>query len=89
MALRIPASQEETVRWAEKNINTLWERWSAKDEFKDKTSAEILGMVTFRFAELYYNSENTAKKLSSLVEELDSKFSQSLFEIEESQEDDK
>lgn len=75
MPLRIPADQEELVRRAEANINELWQKWSQRQEFRDKTSGEILAMVTFRFAQLYYSNleatENIDKILGTLEQKLD------------------
>ncbi len=72
--LRIPAKEEETVRLAEAKINELWKKWSAKDEFSDKTSAEVLGMVTFRFAQLYYSTLATSQNLDNVLEKLEKEF---------------
>lgn len=72
--LRIPAGQEEIVRLAESKINELWRNWSAKEEFRDKTSAEVLAMVTFRFAQLYYSNAETSQKLNTILEELEKEF---------------
>ncbi|WP_303027229.1 cell division protein ZapA [Duncaniella muris] len=71
MALRIPASQEEVVRRAEANINELWRKWSAMAEFKDKSSAEILAMVTFRFAQLYFSAEEASVRADKTLESLE------------------
>lgn len=72
--MRIPAGQEETVRTAEAKINELWRSWKAKDEFSDKTSAEVLAMVTFRFAQLYYSTVETSQKINSVLEGLEKEF---------------
>lgn len=82
MALRIPASQEEIVRRSEANINELWRKWSAMDDFKDKSSAEILAMVTFRFAQLYFSSEEATKRVDKTLEELERSLSTALFGTE-------
>ncbi len=71
MPLRIPAGQEEIVRRAEANINELWRKWSAMGDFKDKSSAEILAMVTFRFAQLYFSAEETSARVDKSLEELE------------------
>lgn len=81
MALRIPASQEEVVRKAEANINELWRKWSAMAEFKDKSSAEILAMVTFRFAQLYFSSEEASQKVDKTLEDLEKKLNRLLFDL--------
>lgn len=79
MPLRVPASQEESVRWAEENINALWRKWSAKEEFKDKSSAEILAMVTFRFAELYHSIQQSSNRVDGMLETLETSLSEALF----------
>lgn len=82
MPLCIPASQEEIVRRAETNINGLWRQWSAMKDFKDKTSAEILAMVTFRFAQLYYSIEAATGRLDGTLEKLERSLTDSLFGME-------
>lgn len=81
MALRIPASQEEVVRKAEANINELWRKWSAMAEFKDKSSAEILAMVTFRFAQLYFSSEEASQKVDKTLDDLEKKLNRLLLDL--------
>ena len=66
--LTIPAHSADLVRRAEENINALWNRWKDKEEFRKKSSAEVLAMVTFRFAQLYYaNLEASASLQDSLA----------------------
>lgn len=87
MALRIPASQEGIVRKSEANINELWRKWSAMDEFKDKSSADILAMVTFRFAQLYFSSEEASKRIDRTLESLEKSLGRALFGLEGEGED--
>ncbi len=72
--MTVPASEEEIVRRAEANINELWRSWSAKDEFRDMSSTEILAMVTFRFAWLYFSHVETSRRLDSILEGLEKEF---------------
>ena len=81
MQLRIPASQEELVRRAEANINELWRKWSAMDDFKDKSSSEILAMVTFRFAQLYLVALLLTHILDKHVTVRQNSFDKMLFEL--------
>ncbi|MBD5334356.1 MAG: cell division protein ZapA [Duncaniella sp.] len=81
MPLRIPAGQEEIVRRAEANINELWRKWSAMDGFKDKTSAEILAMVTFRFAQLYFTAMETSMRVDKTLEGLEKSLDKVLLEF--------
>ncbi len=78
--LRIPRDQEETARRAEANINELWQKWSAKEEFSDKSPAEILAMVTFRFAQLYYSNLEASQNLGKVLAGLESSFDDLLLE---------
>ncbi len=81
MPLQIPASQEEIVRRAEVNINELWRKWSAMDGFKDKSSAEILAMVTFRFAQLYFTAADTSARVDEALAGLEKSFDKMLFDL--------
>lgn len=69
MYLSIPPEEEELVRRAETNINELWRNWTKR--FKDKTPGEILAMVTFRFAQLYFTSEARAAEVESVLASLE------------------
>ncbi|MDE5954471.1 MAG: cell division protein ZapA, partial [Duncaniella sp.] len=79
--LRIPASQEEVVRRAEANINELWRKWSAMDDFKDKSSSEILAMVTFRFAQLYFSAMEMSDRVDKTLSGLEKSLDKMLFEL--------
>lgn len=85
LPLNIPLSQEEIVRRAEANINDLWRKWSRKTEFKDKSSAEILAMVTFRFAQEYYSVLESYGRVDRLLENLESGLTELLFGTEEAE----
>ena len=80
MALRIPASSEAIAHRAEENINELWRKWSMKEEFRDKSPAEILAMVTFRFAQLYYSNLEASNNLDAVLEDLEKGFDDILLE---------
>lgn len=82
--LRIPQSEEEVVRKAEANINELWRKWSKLDDFKDKTSGEILAMVTFRFAQLYFSAEMASHKVEATLEGLERTLDKLLLDIDDS-----
>ncbi len=78
--IRCPAGQEAIVRKAEESINELWEKWSVKEEFSDKSPAQILAMVTFRFAQLYYGNLEASRNLDSVLEGLENSFDSILLE---------
>jgi|GEM_PF-318246 len=72
--MRIPRSQEELVRRAETSINELWRQWSAMEEFSDKSPTEILGMVTFRFARLYFGLLDASQSVDRVLAGLEASF---------------
>ena len=65
--LSIPNSQVPLVRRVEENINGLWRKWKERDDFRDKSSAEVLAMVTFRFAQLYHSNVEAAAHLEETL----------------------
>lgn len=73
MPLSILRSEEEVYRLAEYNVNQLCGVWSKR--YKDKSSKEILAMVAFQFAKLYFSGkadmESTATVLGQFESELD------------------
>lgn len=78
--LRVSERQEAIVRRAEENINALWKNWSAKEEFSDKSPSEILAMVTFRFAQLYYSNLEASRDMDKVLTELEGSFDRLLLE---------
>lgn len=50
--LNIKRDTEEMVRKTEKSINKVWATWC--NDFKQKSSTEVLAMVTYQYAKLYY-----------------------------------
>ena len=71
--LSINRDDEEVIRTAEFNVNKLWNAWSAK--FKNKSPMEVLAMVAFRFAELFFTqnalAKNAEEALAAFEETLD------------------
>lgn len=71
--LSIEREEEETIRNAEFKVNELWRAWSGR--FKNRTSHEIMAMVAFRFAQLYFTLNTQAAsindRLGDFEEELD------------------
>ena len=65
--LGLPASQIPLARRVEESINGLWKKWRERDDFRDKSSAEILAMVTFRFAQLYHSNVEAAAHLEDTL----------------------
>lgn len=78
----VTLQQEEIIRQAEYNINRLWQSWRLK--FKEKSSAEILAMVTLRFAQLYYGHLDRLDTLDELLADFERELDRSLLDIESS-----
>lgn len=74
MRLSIPASQVPLAKRVEESINKLWTKWKERAEFSDKSSAEILAMVTFRFAQLYYSNMEAAEHLEETLRGIEQSF---------------
>ena len=51
------------------------------DDFKDKSSAEILAMVTFRFAQMYFTAMETSLRVDRTLEGLERSLDKVLFDL--------
>lgn len=51
--LNIQPDKEALYRKIESEMNMIWAQWSS--DFKDRSSKEILAMVAFRYAQVYYD----------------------------------
>ncbi|MDE6073382.1 MAG: hypothetical protein K2J42_04010 [Muribaculaceae bacterium] len=51
MPLNVTSEDELSWKEASDHINKLWKSWSAR--YPDKSSKDILGMISIRFAQLY------------------------------------
>lgn len=80
MHLSIKRSDEEVMRTAEYNVNKLWNSWTAK--YKSKTPAEVLAMVTFRFAELYFRQAQSLATAAGELDNFDKELSKLLLAID-------
>lgn len=71
--MTISPESEQVIREAEYNVNKVWSTW--RREFDSKTSKEVLAMVAFQFAKLYYLQNSIVadehKILSDFESELD------------------
>lgn len=79
--LSINREDEEVIRTAEYNVNRLWNSWSTK--FKSKSPTEVLAMVAFRFAELFFSQSATASNAAEAVGEFEKKLDAILLEMED------
>lgn len=78
MRIQISPQEEEIVRKAQKNVNLLWERWC--ERFVENTPGEVLGMVAYRFAQMYYTAESRIEELESTINDLESALDNVLLE---------
>lgn len=69
MALSVRREDEEVARRAASEVNRLWESWSTR--FKDRSSAEVMGMVAYRFAHLLLEQMDAAGGLDDDLKALD------------------
>lgn len=82
--LSINRDDEEVIRTAEFNVNKLWNAWSAK--FKNKSSMEVLAMVAFRFAELFFTQNALAKNAEEALAGFEETFDKILVGLPDSDE---
>lgn len=69
LPMRIDRDDEEVIRIAERNVNDLWKSWSKR--FPDKSSSDILGMVAFRFAQLYFINQAAVADIDSVLGDIE------------------
>lgn len=81
MALAIDRSDEEIARTAEYNVNLLWNKWSAK--YRTKSPHEVLAMVAFKFAELYYQLNATALDTNERLADFERRLDDILLQMDE------
>ncbi len=70
--LSIKREDEEVIRTAEYNVNRLWNSWSTK--FKSKSSTEVLAMVAFRFAELFFTQNAAVQSAADMLGAFESRY---------------
>ena len=83
MAMRIDRQKEETVRTAEYQVNRLWERWVKR--FPEKAALEVLGMVAYQFAELYYSSLKSSEEAQKLLDGFEPRLDSMLHDLGQAQ----
>ncbi len=83
MPLQINRAEEEIYRIAEANVNELYARWRSR--FADKTSKEVLAMVAFQFAKLYFAAKASNESVKTEVDKLEQELSRLLFAVDDNQ----
>lgn len=66
ISMTIDRSTEEWVREAERSVNQVWRTW--RTDFSDKTSKEVLAMVAYQFAKLYFQLKHSVEDERALIE---------------------
>ncbi len=79
--LSINREDEEVIRTAEYNLNRLWNSWSTK--FKSKSPTEVLAMVAFRFAELFFTQTAMTKETEEALSSFEAKLDEILLDVGE------
>jgi len=69
VALKINRADEERVRNAEYQVNRLWGRWLQR--FPGKSSTEVLAMVAYQFAELYFSANRLSEETNEVLEKFE------------------
>ncbi|MDE5633182.1 MAG: cell division protein ZapA [Muribaculaceae bacterium] len=69
MTLSIDREYEETARNAEYQVNRLFGLWS--ERFRDKSPMEVMSMVAYRFAELFYTQNAAAVATEQLLDDFE------------------
>ena len=77
--LSIKREDEEVIRTAEYNVNRLWNSWSTK--FKSKSPTEVLAMVAFRFAELFFTQAELAKDTEDALNSFEARLDEILLDV--------
>lgn len=76
VALKINRADEERVRNAEYQVNRLWSRWLQR--FPEKSSTEVLAMVAYQFAELYFTATKVSEEANGVLEKFETELDKML-----------
>lgn len=80
MPLSINPQTEEVIRTAEKSVNQLWAHYA--QQYSGKTDGEILAMVAFQFAKLYFTNVATAEATSQMLTDFEHRLDDILLKVE-------
>lgn len=73
IGLDIPRDREEMAHRVERSVNKVWARWC--QDFRDRAPEEILAMVAYQYAKLYYELQeqvdSSHSTLAAFEQELD------------------
>lgn len=79
--LSINRNDEEIFRQAEYSVNRLWLSWC--NRYKTKSPSEVLAMVAFRFAELFYRTEANAQEAQDSMAAFEARLNEILLDMGE------
>lgn len=79
LALQINREDEEVCRTAEYQVNRLNSLWS--DRFSDKSRMEVLAMVAYQFAQLYYTQTRSQERLAKELEKFEAGLDEILLDV--------
>lgn len=78
--LSINRADEELIRNAEYNVNELWRKWCGR--FKDRTPQEVMGMVAFQFAKLYFMISAQAASMEEILSDFEKELDNILLKVD-------
>lgn len=71
ISMNIDPQQEKIMRNAEYNINKVWNAWRNRPDFNEFSSKQVLAMVTFRFAQLYFQLLDQVERQQSIIDDFE------------------
>ncbi len=81
LALQINRDDEEVCRTAEYQVNRLNSLWS--DRFHSKSRMEVLAMVAYQFAQLYYTQLRTQESLKGELAKFEADLDEILLDVDQ------
>lgn len=80
LSLNIPRDKEAMARSIAQKVNRSWSEWAA--QYNDKTSHDVLAMVAFRYAQVYYELVMKMEAHENALEEVEREFDRILLGVE-------
>ncbi|WP_303668523.1 cell division protein ZapA [uncultured Duncaniella sp.] len=80
ISIKIHRQEEAQVRAVEYNINKLWSSW--RERYRDKSSEEVLAMVTFQFAKKFFALAEVEPKLNDALREFEDNLDRILINVD-------
>ena len=80
ISLDIPREKEAMARKIAQNVNRMWSEWAS--QFNDKTSHDVLAMVAFRYAQVYYELLQSIETQKTALADVEKEFDRILLGVE-------